>query len=220
MRTTKSHHFTSALAAGGGACLLAVTLAAGTPALAEGTDAPQASTQQEASPQLPTIEDTWSGTWNETTRQVVNHPKFGELEIRTYFLGTPPTDTSLAQGAVGYAVYQNGRAVGFSQDNGTSSVPLTDGQPDSVTAVNFADTNVDREGNVYFTSGASVVVLRPTDNGYTANQTLPNDVNQLFTDALELNINEDGVASIVAIDENGVAQKYTMKGGHFSVTPA
>lgn len=215
MRNTTSNRMKITLATGGSACLLAASLFAGAPAMAASpASAPQAADTQ-ATAGLPTIDDTWTGTWQETSRQVVHHPVQGDLEIRTYFLDTPPVATAPQTGAVAYAVYQDGRAVGFAQDNETGDLPLGITPAFSIPEVNFADTNVDREGNVYFVSGTAVVYLTPTDTGYDSHQTLPGATNKIFANAKKLTIDDQGIATVVATDEAGTLKSYTMKGGVF-----
>lgn len=215
MRNTTSNRMKITLASGGSACLLAASLFAGTPAMAASPAAAPQAADTQAAAELPTFDDTWTGTWQETSRQVVNHPVHGDLEIRTYFLAKPPVATAPQTGAVAYAVYQDGHAVGFAQDDGSESLPLSPTPQFSVPEVNYADTNVDREGNVYFVSGPSVVYLTPTDTGYDSHQSLPAGSNMLLTDAKSLTIDDQGVATVVAADIYGTVKTFVMKGGEF-----
>lgn len=215
MRSTTSNRMKITLASGGSAALLAASLFAGTPAMAASPAAAPQAADTQAAAELPTFDDTWTGTWQETSRQVVNHPVHGDLEIRTYFLDTPPVATAPQTGAVGYAVYQDGRAVGFAQDNGSGSLPMAPTAMFSTPEVHYANTNVDREGNIYFVSGTSVIYLTPTDDGYNSHQTLPGSTNKLFANAKSLTIDDQGIATIVATDANGTVNSSTMKGGVF-----
>lgn len=202
--TTRTNLTKTTLATGGTVALLAAAVLGGGSVLAQGGghDAAQGQPVQQAaaaqaSPQLPTIQETWTGSWQQEDVMTVTHPTLGQLEIRTYFQDLHPGSAPSA-GRVAYAVYQDGRPVGFAQGSGTQATPLLHGQTFPVPVVHEDDGRVsDAHGNVFLISGSDVVMLHPTDTGYDSQGTLPGGGNDALRNATELTIDWRGDASIV-----------------------
>ncbi|MCP3424673.1 hypothetical protein NBM05_01145 [Rothia sp. AR01] len=151
---------------------------AGSPAVAASAPSPHCVSEAggaPASPQLPGIPDTWTGqgVWNQTGSLQVDHPRLGPLEIRTYFQATSGPGSAPSTGDGAYAVYQDGRAVGFASSEGGQAVGFGPDQVQPVPEIDLPDGgNVDIHGNVYLV-GDGLTVLTPTESGYDSRGTLP-----------------------------------------------
>lgn len=124
---------------------------------------------------LPEVTDPSAGTGEETGRVPVNHPLFGPLEVVTYFHVTSPEGAAPFQGRPSYAIYQNGRAVGYmSSPEGTKEVSFAPQKSLGGQVWDVATEHpVDKYGNVYLSYDGGVTVLTPTAKGLDSHGTMP-----------------------------------------------
>ncbi|WP_129656865.1 hypothetical protein [Rothia halotolerans] len=214
---------TTKLSVAGAALALAIVPFAGGPALA-GSPAPEQSACGPAAPeagnsQLPSIPDTWTGqgVWERTGTLEVDHPDFGPLEIRTYFHVTSAPGAAPTTGDGAYAVYQDGRAVGFASSEGAQAVGFGPEPLLPVPEIDLGDGgNVDIHGNVYL-AGGGLTVLTPTESGYDSRGTLPSaDGSSPFATAQSVTADpETGEPRIRVQDGPGETTDYVWVDGGF-----
>ena len=181
--------------------------------------------QSDGAEQLPAVTDPCAGQCTETARIPVDHPKFGAMEVVTYHEVTSAPGAAPSTGEGSYALYQDGRPVGF--------VPSADG----VGVVTFGQepklpgqtwdlangSNVDKHGNVFLSYGDGVTVLTPTEKGYDSNGSMPPAEGEKapFSNS-GLKIDANGEATIIQkkVDENGTdtgeTVEYTWDGSGFT----
>lgn len=233
-----THHHTRTMLAAGGAFLLLATApmgaAAATPPEAPDAPAPVMQAPAVESPavgspvlgspvqQMPTVPDTWSGAWKKTDGMMVVHPNFGPLEVRLYFQQTSAPGAAPTTGEVAYALYQEGRPVGFAASApGTQSLP-----PSFQGTLGMAEEDlpaggvrVDNHGNVYFFSHG-LTVLTPTEHGYDSRGTLPNPTGEgLFANVSSVEFGAKGEPTITtrapAPGGGTLTQAYHWQDGQF-----
>ena len=137
------------------------------------------------------------------------HPTLGPVEIRTYGWdmnpGSAPSQMQLA-----YAVYRDGQPIDFYEGLGNAYVFITrHTEMGNMTWNLERGSNIDRYGNIYLATDRSVVILAPTDTGYSQEGTLPSapvekprfEIHPFFDDAGEpaagLHLDADGWAYLV-----------------------
>lgn len=168
---------------------------------ASSSSAPQAAGSAE---RLPTQQDPCAANpaCQETGRLEVQHPRFGPLQIVTYFEPTSPAGGVPVTGLGSYAIYQDGRAVGFKQAPGISTGfgPNPTGARPVLRLQ--GGTNIDRWGNVFLV-GEGITVLTPTDLGYDSRGSMPGG-DSPFRFARMATIEADGSSRIIApqVNEN------------------
>ncbi len=164
---------------------------------------------------LPEVTDPMAGTDSETSRIPVKHPKYGDLEIVTY-LRVTSGGAAPSEGVPSYAVYQNGRAVGYvASPEGTKEVNFSDrkvlaGQTWEV----GKDHPVDRYGNVYISYDSGVTVLTPTDKGYDSQGTMPPATDAKFPfSRAGLKLDAAGLPTVIqkVVDKDGTATGETVE---------
>lgn len=143
------------------------------------------------------------------------HPTLGPVEIRTYGWdmnpGSAPSQMQLA-----YAVYQDGQPIDFYEGLGnTYAFITTHTVMGNMTWDLASGSNIDRYGNIYLATDRSVVVLAPTDTGYSQEGTLPSapvekprfEIQPFFDEAGEpaagLHLDADGQAYLVLGQDDG-----------------
>ncbi|WP_233438724.1 hypothetical protein [Kocuria varians] len=175
--SSASQSSTSSAAPAQGTQTTSVDTAAGTtadPAATSTANATPKPAESSAPQTLPEVKDPNAGTDAETSRISVDHPKFGKLEIVSYLTITSG-GAAPSEGLPSYAVYQNGRPVGFvSSPEGTKEVNFSSGKALAGQTWEVAkDQPVDRFGNVYLSYDSGVTVLTPTDQGFDSHGTMP-----------------------------------------------
>lgn len=152
-------------------------------------------------------------------------PALGPVEIRTYGWdmnpGSAPSQMQLA-----YAVYRDGEPIGFYEGLGNTYAFISAHTVMGNMTWNLArDSNVDRYGNIYLATDRSVVVLAPTDTGYSQEGTLPSapvekprfEIQPFFDEAGEpaagLHLDADGQAYLVlGKDDSGEVRQVSITG--------
>lgn len=150
----------------------------------------------EAGTALPSVEDPCAGTCEETGRIEVEHGTWGPLTVVSY-LGDVTTDAAPSSGIGSYALYQDGRPVGYAK---ASARTITFGPGpalgDPKTDWNLQNgSNVDRYGNVYLSGNGPVTVLTPVQDGYSSQGTLPGGEHEIGH--AHLSIDPSGEPTIV-----------------------
>ncbi|MGH1978685.1 hypothetical protein [Rothia sp. L_38] len=153
------------------------------------------------------------------------HPALGPVEIRTYGWdmnpGSAPSQMQLA-----YAVYQDGQPIGFYEGLGNAYAFIATHTVMGNMIWNLENgTNIDRYGNIYLATDRSVVVLAPTDTGYSQEGTLPSapvekprfEIQPFFDEAGEpaagLHLDADGEAYLVlGKDDSGEVRQVSITG--------
>lgn len=153
------------------------------------------------------------------------HPALGPVEIRTYGWdmnpGSAPSQMQLA-----YAVYQDGQPIGFYEGLGNAYAFIATHTVMGNMIWNLENgTNIDRYGNIYLATDRSVVVLAPTDTGYSQEGTLPSapvekprfEIQPFFDEAGEpaagLHLDADGHAYLVlGKDDSGEVRQVSITG--------
>lgn len=155
----------------------------------------------------------------------VTHPTLGPVEIRTYGWdmnpGSAPSQMQLA-----YAVYLDGQPIDFYEGLGNAYAFITRHTEMGNMAWNLErGSNIDRYSNIYLATDRSVVVLAPTDTGYSQEGTLPSapvekprfEIQPFFDDdgepAAGLHLGKDWEAYIVlGRDESGNVHQVSIVG--------
>lgn len=171
------------------------------------------------------VEDACLGRCTSYETIAVTHPTLGPVEIRTYGWdmnpGSAPSQMQLA-----YAVYRDGEPIGFYEGLGNTYAFISARTVMGNMTWNLArDSNVDRYGNIYLATDRSVVVLAPTDTGYSQEGTLPSapvekprfEIHPFFDDAGEpaagLHLDADGQAYLVlGKDDSGEVRQVSITG--------
>ncbi|WP_326503135.1 hypothetical protein [Rothia nasimurium] len=155
----------------------------------------------------------------------VTHPTLGPVEIRTYGWdmnpGSAPSQMQLA-----YAVYLDGQPINFYEGLGNTYAFITrHTEMGNMTWNLERGSNIDRFGNIYLATDRSVVVLAPTETGYSQEGTLPSapvekprfEIQPFFDDAGKpaagLRLGADGQANLVlGRDEEGQVRQVAILG--------
>lgn len=171
------------------------------------------------------VEDACLGRCTNYETIAVTHPALGPVEIRTYGWdmnpGSAPSQMQLA-----YAVYRDGEPIGFYEGLGNSYAFIsTHTVMGNMTWDLARGSSVDRYGNIYLATDRSVVVLAPTDTGYSQEGTLPSapvekprfEIYPFFDDAGEpaagLHLDADGQAYLVlGKDDSGEVRQVSITG--------
>lgn len=171
------------------------------------------------------VEDACLGRCTNYETIAVTHPTLGPVEIRTYGWEMNPGSTP-SQMQLAYAVYRDGEPIGFYEGRGHSYAFITTHTVMGNMTWNLArGSNVDRYGNIYLATDRSVVILAPTDTGYSQEGTLPSvpiekprfEIHPFFDDAGEpaagLHLGKDWEAHIVlGRDDSGIVRQVSIVG--------
>ena len=192
------------------------------------TSAPVSTSASSSSPVASTpeaLEDTCLDRCTHYETIEAAHPALGPVEIRTYGWdmnpGSAPSQMQLA-----YAVYQDGQPIGFYEGLGNAYAFITTHTVmGNMTWSLASGSNIDRYGNIYLATDRSVVVLAPTDTGYSQEGTLPSapvenprfEIQPFFDGAGKpaagLHLDADGEAYLVlGQDDSGEVRQVSITG--------
>lgn len=146
-----------------------------TPAQTEATGPVSPTAAASSSPVLmrQAIEDSCLDRCTPYETITATHPTLGPVEIRTYGWDmSPGADPARMQ--LAYALYQNKHVIDFYEGLG-NTYPFISTRParGHMMWELAAGTNIDRYGNIYLATDRSVIVLAPTETGYSQEGTLP-----------------------------------------------
>ncbi|WP_143539077.1 hypothetical protein [Rothia nasimurium] len=171
------------------------------------------------------VEDACLGRCTNYETIAVTHPTLGPVEIRTYGWDMNPGSTP-SQMQLAYAVYRDGEPIDFYEGRGNTYAFITAHTEMGNMVWNLErGSNVDRYGNIYLATDRSVVVLAPTDTGYSQEGTLPSapgekprfEIQPFFGEAGEpaagLHLDADGQAYLVlGKDDSGEVRQVSITG--------
>lgn len=151
--------------------------------------------------QLRVIDDPCRDRCVEGGRVEVKHPKYGPMTVIPYW-DKREQDEGPPRGNASYALYQNGKAIGYVEDQKRDLMwfgvrPAENSAPETWKLEN--GPNVDKYGNVYLSYDGGVTVLTPTDQGYNSYGSMPSGVNPF--QGADLRISPDGEPTITVAEE-------------------